>query len=152
MSLPWSGIRGVHSRPSQAGSSISSVRTGPSADSVTDELVESGWKMPDRYAVSTAPHQDHPPHSIVASVTPPIAIANRALHRCFGSGASPGASTLSRTAAPKIVIAPTNKNIAAPMRPAAMKGFMSSRRSATAFTGTKTVPSPAAPDTVTCTL
>jgi len=68
------------------------------------------------------------------------------------SGATPGSSTLSRTAAPTIVIAPASSNAPSATSPAA-RDFASGRRPvATAMTGTSTTPVPSEPSTVTRTL
>jgi len=116
-----------------------SLSVGGMKASVSMTLAEvvSGRKIRLRYAASTCPHHVQPPHNKIPSPRPPTAITTRAKRRRPRSGAMPGSSTLSRTAAPKTVIAPTNRKTAAPTSPVAMTGPMSRRRSAIARTGTK---------------
>src|SRR3989442_3921792 len=79
-------------------------------------------------------------------------MASRALQTRRPSGAMPGSSTLSRTAAPMIVIAPASSNAPSATSPAARDCASGRRPVATAITGTSTTPGPSEPSTVTRTL
>src|SRR5438874_2234259 len=97
-------------------------------------------------------HQREPPKSANARTVALAAIATRLFQRCPASAATPGASELSRTAAPTMDTRPMKRKTPTTTSAAPSFGSNSSRRFATTTTGTTAVPAPSDPRTLNVTL
>src|SRR5262245_47547460 len=97
------------------------------------------------------PHHFQPPQSATTSATVVIPTATHPRRRLDLSGDAPGATTLSRTAAPTMVSAPTNRNVPRAARSHERAGDKRRCSVASDSTGTITEPDPMAPSTVTLT-